>query len=270
MGFLDQKITQAEIAARGVQSRPNKLTGTAQQNKLVFDALVTEVVRQKVNGLIDELLSAGAAAQLGVDTVTGIYADNVQDALEGIVKSMQDMTQGSVSDGSISRDKLGEQSVTTEKLAPGAVRESVLADGAVTARKIAPGAVTTEKIALLAITAALLADGAVTTPKIADQAVTAAKITNACIDNTKLAAGAVTAVKLQDGAVTTVKLQDGAVTAGKIAPGAVTAEKIAPGAVTCETVGLAPEQVRFIRAGTEEPTAETLGEGEIYLLYSEE
>ena len=39
MSIQEQKITEAAIAANGVQSRPDKLTGTAAQNKKVFDAL---------------------------------------------------------------------------------------------------------------------------------------------------------------------------------------------------------------------------------------
>ena len=41
MSIQEQKITEAAIAANGVQSQPDKLTGTAAQNKKVFDALVT-------------------------------------------------------------------------------------------------------------------------------------------------------------------------------------------------------------------------------------
>ena len=51
MSIQEQKITEAAIAANGVQSRPDKLTGTAAQNKKVFDALVTAVVREKFNAL---------------------------------------------------------------------------------------------------------------------------------------------------------------------------------------------------------------------------
>ena len=40
MSIQEQKITQEAIAANGVQSQADKLTGTAAQNKKVFDALV--------------------------------------------------------------------------------------------------------------------------------------------------------------------------------------------------------------------------------------
>ena len=68
MSFSDQKITAADIASHGVQSQPDKLLGTAAQNKAAFDALITEVVKEKLNGLIDALLSASAAGEIGVDT----------------------------------------------------------------------------------------------------------------------------------------------------------------------------------------------------------
>ena len=69
MSIQEQKITDATIAASGVQSRPDKLTGTAAQNKKVFDALVTAVVREKFNALLDELTGTTAAAQLGITTI---------------------------------------------------------------------------------------------------------------------------------------------------------------------------------------------------------
>ena len=106
MSIQEQKITEAAIAASGVQSRPDKLTGTAAQNKKVFDALVTAVVREKFNALLDELTGTAAAAQLGITTIPGFSAGNVQTALEQIVQAMQDVTQGSVTDGSITLLKL--------------------------------------------------------------------------------------------------------------------------------------------------------------------
>ena len=53
--------TDAAIAANGVQSRPDKLTGTAAQNKKVFDALVTAVVKERFNALLDELRTENEA-----------------------------------------------------------------------------------------------------------------------------------------------------------------------------------------------------------------
>ena len=106
MSIQEQKITEAAIAANGVQSRPDKLTGTAAQNKKVFDELVTAVVKERFNALIDELTGTTAAAQLGIATISGFSADNIQTALEEIIGAMQEITQGSVADGSITLAKL--------------------------------------------------------------------------------------------------------------------------------------------------------------------
>mgnify|MGYP001509217576 CR=1 FL=1 len=185
MSIQEQKITEAAIAASGVQSRPDKLTGTAAQNKKVFDALVTAVVREKFNALLDELTGTTAAAQLGITTIPGFSAGNVQTALEQIVQAMQDVTQGSVADGSITLAKLAAEVtaialggaaashthgavVISDKLAALSVLATHIAQGAVTAQKIAPGAVTAEKIAAGAIITALLAPNAVTAEKLAN------------------------------------------------------------------------------------------------------
>lgn len=132
MSIQEQKITEAAIAANGVQSRPDKLTGTAAQNKKVFDALVTAVVKERFNALLDELTGTTAAAQLGITTIPGFSAGNVQTALEQIVQAMQDVTQGAV---------------TAQKIAPGAVTAEKIAAGAIITALLAPNAVTAEKLA---------------------------------------------------------------------------------------------------------------------------
>lgn len=248
MSFNEQKITAAEIAAAGIQSRPNKLTGTAQQNKAAFDALAEEVLAPRFNALIEELQSASAAAQIGVDTVSGLTAGTVQQALEGIVQAMRDMSQGSVADGAITEEKLSDGAVTAAKIALLGVTAAVIAAGAVTTEKLSDGAVTTAKIGALAVTTALLADKSVTTAKIADLAVTAGQIANATVDNTKLAEAAVTSVKIAEAAVTAVKLAAGAVTAAKLG------------------ADILPQHVGF-RMGTSVPTTADIAEGQIYLKY---
>ena len=192
MSIQEQKITEAAIAANGVQSQPDKLTGTAAQNKKVFDALVTAVVREKFNALLDELTGTTAAAQLGITTIPGFSADNIQAALEQIVTAMQEITQGSVADGSITLAKLaaevtaialggaaashthGAGDVTSGVLdaarIPALSGDKLLA-GVVTEEKLAPAAVTGEKLAALAVLATHIAQGAVTAQKLAADAV---------------------------------------------------------------------------------------------------
>lgn len=224
-----------------LDDRPNDTGGlSASALKAKFDEGSGDIKTYINDVLLPFLESASAAGNLGVDTITGIVADTIQEALEAIVQSMQDITQGSVADGSITEAKLAAGAVTGAKLANSAVDGSKLADGSVGSGKIAALAVTTAKIAMLAITTALIADGAVTADKIANSGVTTAKIANAAVDNTKLAEAAVTAVKIAAGAVSSTKLADGAVTAAKQG---------------------------FVKFGTAEPTTAHIAEGEIYLKY---
>lgn len=53
--ITDKKITAADYTDKDVASAPDRLTGTAQENKAIFDRAVKEVVQPKYNALIDEL-----------------------------------------------------------------------------------------------------------------------------------------------------------------------------------------------------------------------
>ncbi|MBE6070213.1 MAG: hypothetical protein E7211_21355 [Clostridium lundense] len=53
--FSDFKITDNDIAQKGVVAAPDKLTGTAAQNKAIFDRLVSEVVKAKYNDMLTAL-----------------------------------------------------------------------------------------------------------------------------------------------------------------------------------------------------------------------
>jgi len=116
MSFDAQKILDSDIAANGVQSQPNKLTGSAADNKKVFDKLVDAVVQEKFNALIDELLASTAGAQLGIASSVSLPYDNVQDALDYIVGALVGIVAGDVPDGSITEDKLYDGAVTNAKL----------------------------------------------------------------------------------------------------------------------------------------------------------
>jgi len=99
-----------------VQSQPNKLTGSALENKKVFDKLIDAVVQEKFNALIDELLASTAGAQLGIASSVSLPYDNVQDALDYIVTALVGIVAGDVPDGSITTAKLADTSVTNAKL----------------------------------------------------------------------------------------------------------------------------------------------------------
>lgn len=62
MSFQEYKIADSDISEKGVVAAPDKLTGKAQENKMVFDRLIREAVKEHYNRLIDALEAAGANA----------------------------------------------------------------------------------------------------------------------------------------------------------------------------------------------------------------
>ena len=200
MSIQEQKITQEAIAANGVQSQADKLTGTAAQNKKVFDALVTAVVREKFNALLDELTGSGCAAQLGVATIPGFSASDIQTAIEQLAQAMQDVTQGSVSDGSITLAKLAAE-VTALALG-GAAEEHTHA-----AADVVSGTLELSRLPVLdaahvpVLGTDKLGAGSVETEKLAAAAVTAEKLAALAVLSTHISPGAVTAQKLAADAV---------------------------------------------------------------------
>ncbi len=259
MSIQEQKITEAAIAANGVQSRPDKLTGTAAQNKKVFDALVTAVVREKFNALLDELTGTTAAAQLGITTIPGFSAGNVQTALEQIVQAMQDVTQGSVADGSITLAKLAAE-VTAIALGGAAASHTHGAGD------INSGVLDAARIPVLDGTK--LGTGSVGTAQLGAAVVISDKLAALSVLATHIAQGAVTAQKIAPGAVTAEKIAAGAIITALLAPNAVTAEKLAND-IPYTKFGLSADQVRHVYAGTTEPGAELGSDGDIYLKYAE-
>ena len=83
MSLQEYKITDTQIAQKGVVAAPDILTGTAAQNKAVFDRLIREAVKSVFNGLIDAL-SNGGAGEIGVEAIEGVTGDNVQTILESL------------------------------------------------------------------------------------------------------------------------------------------------------------------------------------------
>lgn len=258
MSIQEQKITEAAIAANGVQSRPDKLTGTAAQNKKVFDALVTAVVREKFNALLDELTGTTAAAQLGITTIPGFSAGNVQTALEQIVQAMQDVTQGSVADGSITLAKLAAEVTAVALGGAAAIHTHGAGD-------IASGVLELSRIPVLDGTK--LGAGSVGTAQLGAAVVTSGKLAALSVLATHIAQGAVTAQKIAPGAVTAEKIAAGAIITALLAPNAVTAEKLAND-IPYTKFGLSADQVRHIYTGTSETPPAEWQPGDIYLRYS--
>ena len=75
MALTDYKITGEDIGSKGITAAPDKLSGTAAENKALFDRLVREIVAEKMNGLIDAVVTelAGKMAAPGAEGVPGQY-----------------------------------------------------------------------------------------------------------------------------------------------------------------------------------------------------
>ena len=72
MGLSDFKITDADITSKGVQASPDQLSGTAEDNKKVFDRLTSGPVRDGHNKLIDALVA------LGVEQLIQYGSENIK------------------------------------------------------------------------------------------------------------------------------------------------------------------------------------------------
>lgn len=94
MGLSSYKITSSEIAQKGVVAAPDRLTGNAQQNKMVFDRLIRELVAELYNSLIDELTGANGAGDIGLTEIAGVTGSDIQTVL-GSVKTILDTKSAS-------------------------------------------------------------------------------------------------------------------------------------------------------------------------------
>ncbi len=95
MSLSSYKITDSAISSKGVVAAPDRLSGTAAQNKAIFDRLIRESVKDLYNGLIDLLSSSAAsdpgAGNIGAAAINGLVnaGGSVQGALQGL-KSLVD------------------------------------------------------------------------------------------------------------------------------------------------------------------------------------
>lgn len=81
--YRDLKVTSGEVAANNVKSAPDRLRGTATENKNIFDKLV-ELFVAKYNSLLDEL---DDNAYTAIDPIT-IDGYTISHADSGITQGM--------------------------------------------------------------------------------------------------------------------------------------------------------------------------------------
>lgn len=268
------RVTDELGTVSTLDDRPNDTGGlTAAELKAKFDADAVTLKDYLNDVLIPFLEGVSAAASLGITTIPGFSADNIQTALEQIVQAMQDVTQGSVADGSITLAKLAAE-VTAIALGGAAASHTHgagdIASGTLEASRIP--VLDGTKLGTGSVGTAQLGAAVVTAEKLAALAVLAQHIANGAVTTQKIAAGAVTAEKIADGAVK-LTFTDTTVAAAAFAPDTTYADFPFRASVSLAGVtGTMVPEVVFgatdAMSGTFAPVAETYNGG-VYIYASE-
>lgn len=207
------RVTDELGTVSTLDDRPNDTGGlTAAELKAKFDADAGALKDYVNDVLIPFLEGTSAAESIGITTIPGFSADNIQTALEQIIGAMQGITQGSVADGSITLAKLATE-VTAVALGGAAASHTHGAGD------INSGVLDVARIPVLDGTK--LGTGSVGTTQLGAAAVTAEKLAALAVLAQHIANGAITASKLAAGAVGTSNLGDGVVTRAKLAQDAI-------------------------------------------------
>ncbi|MBE7002675.1 MAG: hypothetical protein E7425_00110, partial [Ruminococcaceae bacterium] len=78
------QITDGGIDEYGVSGAPDRLSGTAAENKRLFDRLIRDYVKGLYNGLLDRLSGSGGAAEIGASDIAGVSGESVQAKLASL------------------------------------------------------------------------------------------------------------------------------------------------------------------------------------------
>lgn len=95
MALSDHKITDAAIAEKGVVAAPDQLSGSARTNKMLFDRLIREAVKEDYNGLIDALMAATGAGEIGA-AVDGLSGATIQAILNSVKTALDSKISSAV------------------------------------------------------------------------------------------------------------------------------------------------------------------------------
>lgn len=100
MALSDHKITDAAIAEKGVVAAPDQLSGSARTNKMLFDRLIREAVKPDYNGLIDALMAATGAGEIGA-AVDGLTGATIQAILNSIKTALDSKISSAVTEAAL-------------------------------------------------------------------------------------------------------------------------------------------------------------------------
>lgn len=235
MSLKDLKVTDEEFSSYGVISQPDTLTGTPEENKAVFDALIRRVSIEHINKLIDELSTSGAA-DMGTEPFGAVTATTVQAALEQIYALI-----GSTYSGTDGAGKVGY--TPSEGVDEDTVQEAIEAVQANLEAYIAK---------IKAATGAAEVGNALIAGMTATNVQQALEELRENIDNIVsgiIPGGSITSDMLQDGAVTEAKLNNNVVAKLGVLGGATTPQ----GALAAMGAGVRPnigDNCCFIGGGT--------------------
>lgn len=155
MTFDESKISAEKAAETGVQSQPDALTGSAEENKKVFDLLPLLII-ERLNKLIEALQAANSAGQIGTTEFSNVTGDTVQEQLHSIQKNLEDYRREVKANGAENVGMTPFDGVTANTV-QAALEEIRRQIDDVTAGIIPDYGVTTIKLALQAVTADRLA-----------------------------------------------------------------------------------------------------------------
>ena len=100
MALSDHKITDAAIAEKGVVAAPDQLSGSARTNKMLFDRLIREAVKAHYNGLIDALMAATGAGEIGA-AVDGLSGATIQAILNSVKTELDSKISSAVTEAAL-------------------------------------------------------------------------------------------------------------------------------------------------------------------------
>lgn len=100
MALSDHKITDAAIAEKGVVAAPDQLSGSARTNKMLFDRLIREAVKADYNGLIDALMAATGAGEIGA-AVDGLSGATIQAILNSVKTALDSKISSAVTEAAL-------------------------------------------------------------------------------------------------------------------------------------------------------------------------
>lgn len=106
MSITDLKLAEADFKAVDVKSlpdRPSEAGISAASLKATFDHVVEQLVAERLNSLIDSMVSAGGAAEIGAGSIEGVAGINVQQMLEATKLLIDDRYTKAEADTLLSR-----------------------------------------------------------------------------------------------------------------------------------------------------------------------